>query len=254
MGKKKLLIADASEEFRMALQEYLQDSYYIRSCRDGDETLEVMESFKPDVMILDVLLPGVDGATTLQWAEARGLHTTVMATIRFESDYVLDLLERLNVDYVMVKPCQISAIAVRLADMLADQKEETEEVTLPDLRTQVDNALLEMSFQPAAHGYSAVREGLLESIRNPNQQITKTLYPEVGKRCGGNGKQVEHAIRRMIHNAWLYRDQAVWDRYFGRCAGGSITKEPTNKVFLYTVAEYIASENRNRMLYSRKSG
>ena len=254
MGKKKLLIADASEEFRMALQEYLQDSYYIKCCRDGDEALEVMESFKPDVMILDVLLPGIDGVTMLQRAEARGLHTTVMATIRFESDYVLDVLERLNVDYVMVKPCQISAIAVRLEDMLAERKEEAEEVTLPDLCTLVDNALRELSFQPASHGYSAVREGILEAIRDPNQQITKTLYPTVGKRCGGNGKQVEHAIRRMIQKAWLYRDQAVWDRYFGRCAGGSITEEPSNKVFLYTVAEYIASEHRNRVLYSRKSG
>ena len=48
MEKKRLLIADASEEFRMALQEYLQDTYVICSCREGNETLQVLESFKPD--------------------------------------------------------------------------------------------------------------------------------------------------------------------------------------------------------------
>ena len=63
MEKKRLLIADASEEFRMALQEYLQDTYVICSCREGNETLQVLESFKPDVMIVNVMLPGVDEGT-----------------------------------------------------------------------------------------------------------------------------------------------------------------------------------------------
>ena len=54
MEKKKLLIAVASEDLRMALQEYLQDSYVIRCCWEGNEVLQVLESFKPDVMIISV--------------------------------------------------------------------------------------------------------------------------------------------------------------------------------------------------------
>lgn len=254
MGKKKLLIAVASEDFRIVLQEYLQDSYVIRLAREGYETLQVLESFKPDMMILDVMLPGVDGITLLQRAEERELHTTVMAIIRFQSDYVLDALERLNVGYVMTKHSEISAIAARLEDMLAEKQETIEEVSRPDLCTLLDNALRELSFQSASHGYPAVREAVLEAIRQPNQQVTKTLYPAVGRVCGGNGKQVEHAIRRMITRAWLYRDQAVWDRYFGIGADGTVTECPKNKEFILTLAERILAESQTRNTSRRKYG
>lgn len=254
MEKKRLLIADASEEFRMALQEYLQDTYVICSCREGNETLQVLESFKPDVMIVNVMLPGVDGVTVLQRAEARGLHTTVMAIIRFQSDYLLDALERLNVGYVMTKPCEISAIAARLEDMLAEKQEEIVEITQPDMHTLVDNTLRELSFRPASHGYPPVREALLEVICHPNQQVTKTLYPAVGKICGGTDKQVEHAIRRMIKKAWMYRNQEVWNRYFGVGSGAAVTECPTNKEFLFTVAAHIITEVKTRSSRTRRTG
>ena len=252
MEKKRLLIADASEDFRMALQEYLQDSYVIRCCWEGNEVLQTLESFEPDVMIINVMLPGVDGVTVLQRAEARGLRTTVMAIIRFQSEYLLDALERLNVGYVLTKPCDLSAIAARLEDMLTEKQERDEAVTKPDVRTLVDNALRELSFQPASHGYPAVREAILEAIRQPDQQVTKTLYPAVGLICGGNGEQVEHAIRRMITRAWAYREQEVWNQYFGLGAGGSVTKCPTNKEFILTLAACIAAESRGGMSGFRK--
>ncbi len=254
MEKKKLLIADASEDFRVALQEYLQDSYVIRCCWEGNEVLQVMESFKPDVMILGVMLPGVDGVTVLQRAKARGLHTTVMAIIRFQSEYLLDALERLNVGYVITKPCDLSAIAARLEDMLTEKQERGEEVTKPDLRTVVDNTLRELSFQLASHGYPPVREAILEAIRQPDQLVTKTLYPAVGDICDGSGEQVEHAIRRMITKAWEKRDQKVWDRYFGLGAGGTVTKCPTNKDFILTLAAGIAAEYRGAAVCYRKIG
>ena len=254
MEMKKLLIADAGEEFRMALQDYLCDRYIIQVCKEGTETLQLMESFRPDVVILDLLLPGVDGVTVLQRAQARGLHATVMAIIHFQSEYLLDALERLNVGYVITKPCDLSAIAARLEDMLAEKQEKGEEVTKPDLRTVVDNTLRELSFQLASHGYPPVREAILEAIRQPDQLVTKTLYPAVGERCDGNGEQVEHAIRRMITKAWKTRDQKVWDRYFGLGAGGTVTKCPTNKDFILTLAACIAAECRGAAACYRKIG
>lgn len=254
MEMKKLLIADAGEEFRAALQDYLRDRYIIQVCKEGNETLQVMESFRPDVVILDLLLPGVDGVTLLQEAAERGLHPTVLATTRFYSDYVMDAMERLAVGYVMVKPCELSAVAARLADLLPRREEECCEVTQPDMRTVVDNVLRELSFQTHPRGYATLREALLETIRSPGQQVTKTLYPTIGKLCGGNSDQVEHAIRRMIHQAWLYRNQEIWDSYFGLGTGGTVTKCPTNKAFIMTVASRIVADNPGRAVYLRKSG
>lgn len=253
MEMKKLLIADASEEFRMAMQEYLQDCYIIQTCKEGNETLQILESFRPDVMILDLLLPGVDGVTLLQEASDRGLHPTVLATTRFYSDYVMEAMERLAVGYVMVKPCELSAVAARLADLLP-HREENCEVSQPDMRTVVDNVLRELSFQTHPRGYATLREALLETIRSPGQQVTKTLYPTIGKQCGGNSDQVEHAIRRVIHQAWMYRNQEIWDSYFGIGCDGKVTKCPTNKVFIMTVASRIVAEKPGRDVYLKKSG
>ena len=253
MEMKKLLIADASEEFRLALQDYLQDTYVIQACKEGNETLQMMESFRPDVMVLDLLLPGVDGVTLLQKAVDRGLHPTVLATTRFFSDYVLEAMERLSVGYVMVKPCELSAVAERLGDLI-QREEETCEVTQPDMRTVVDNVLRELSFQTHPRGYATLREALLETIRSPGQQVTKTLYPTIGKLCGGNTEQVEHAIRRMIHQAWTYRNQEIWDSYFGIGSDGKTTKCPTNKVFIMTVASRIVAENQRTGTCLQKIG
>ena len=253
MEMKKLLIADAGEEFRMALQDYLCDRYIIQVCKEGNETLQLMESFRPDVVILDLLLPGVDGVTLLQKAAERGLCPTVLATTRFFSDYVLEAMERLAVGYVMVKPCELSAVAARLSDLM-QREEDTCEVTKPDMRTVVDNVLRELSFQTHPRGYATLREALLETIRSPGQQVTKTLYPTIGKLCGGNAEQVEHAIRRMIKKAWAKRDQKVWDRYFGLGAGSTVTKCPTNKDFILTLAACIAAECRGGSTCLRKTG
>ncbi len=248
-----MLIADAGEEFRRTLQEYLKDDYTIRLCREGNETLQAIESYEPDVLVLDMLLPGVDGVTLLQRAVKNGLQATVLATTRFQSAYILDAVERLGVGYVIVKPCEVSAVAARLEDLMQGQREEVREVTQPDLQTVVDNVLRELSVQTHPRGYACLRAALLEAVREPGQQVTKTLYPTVGKICGGNGKQVERAIRRLIKQAWLYRDADVWNRWF---ASGTecLTQCPSNKVFICTIASRILAEKSKKDTYLWRIG
>lgn len=254
MEMKKLLIADACEECRMALQEYLQDRYTVKICREGNETLHLLETFQPDVAILDLLLPGVDGVTLLEKARERGFFAPIIATTRFTSDYMMEAVMRADVGYVMVKPCNVVAVGDRIADLLEKAEEEAvQEVTPPDLQTLVDNALWELRIPTHPRGFACLREALMETLRDPGQQITKTLYPAVGKVCGGNAEQVEHAIRRLIKQAWLCRDEAVWDRYFAAVPDGA-EKSPSNKVFISAVASRIMEDQRKNCTYSRKSG
>lgn len=235
----------------MALQEYLQESYTVRVCREGYETLQTMQSFKPDVVILDLLLPGLDGVTLLQKATDLDMHPTVLATTRFASDYMLDAMERLGVGYVMVKPCGMDAIAARLADLTREP--EVREVTQPDLPTLISNVLRELRFQTHPRGYACLREALMMEIKNPGQQVTKTLYPAVGKICGGNGEQVERAIRLVIKQAWLYRDNAGWSALFPTGADGQV-KCPSNKAFISTIASHILEKSKENGAILRKIG
>ena len=105
----KLLIAEGSEEFRQALAEKLMGAYLIRVCVEGKDALETMRSFRPDLMVLDLMLPGLDGVSLLQRASDEEDPPTVLSVSCFFNDYILEALTRLNVGYVMKKPCDIDA-------------------------------------------------------------------------------------------------------------------------------------------------
>lgn len=237
MEIRKLLIADASEEFCMALADILRGTYTVWQCQEGYRTYETLCREKPDILVLDLLLPGLDGISLLQKTAEAGLQPMVLATTGFTNDYVLDSLERLGVGYVMVKPCDIHAVVTRIGDLRQHLK--APEITRPDQRTIVSNMLLTLNVPAKLKGYACLREAILEAVRDPDQQVTKELYPKVAKLCSGNTAQVERAIRSAIQTAWERRDEQVWRMYFQPDRSGRLER-PTNAAFISTLAEKVA--------------
>ena len=97
MDRQKLLIADGTEDFRLALSEILQETYHVCSCQNGKEALALLRSFQPDVLVLDLMIPGLDGISLLQAASSEGICPMVLATTRVSNSYVLDSAYRLGV-------------------------------------------------------------------------------------------------------------------------------------------------------------
>ena len=239
---RKLLIADTTEEFRLALAEELKDDCQVKTCGDGHEALDLLQSFRPDVLVIDLLLPGVDGLTVLQRAAGMSRPPVMLAVTRYASDYILDVVAKLGVGYVMRKPCDLKAVAARLAD-LTDRQEPPAVMQIDD-RTAVTNLLLRLGFSTKLRGYTCLREALLISMENPGQSVTKILYPAVAEVCGGNRLQVEHAIRSAIHSAWLRRDERVWSHYFQSGPDGTIPR-PTNAAFITRLADRMLIQRTN---------
>ena len=235
----KLLIADAGEGFREALAEQLRGVYRIRICREGKETLETILSFKPDLVVLDMMLPGLDGVSILQEAARRGLRPTVLAITKYANDYMVEAAGRLDVGYMMLKPCDVRATAQRIQD-LAEHRNQPE-VMHPDLRTTVSNTLLHLGISTKLHGYAYLREAILEMIANPCQSVTKELYPTVGKICGADKTQVERSIRSAIGKAWDGRDEALWRLYFMGSSAEELSR-PTNAVFISCIADRLSMD------------
>ena len=241
MDTLKLLIADTGEEFRQSLANQVRGIYRIRVCQEGHQTLETMLSFKPDLVVLDMMLPGLDGVSILEAAHNCGVRPTVLAVAKWISDYMVLAASRYNVGYMMVKPCEVSAVAARLKD-LAEQLDPAE-IRNPDLRTIVSNILLNLGFSTKLRGYTYLREAILEMIENPGQSVTKVLYPEVGKRCDASRTQVERSIRSAINKAWEHRDDVLWRQYFPAGSGGELQR-PTNSLFITTIADRIIMDHR----------
>lgn len=242
MERMKLLIAEGTEDFRIALVESLRGAYRVRECGEGNEALELICSFKPDVVILDLMLPGLDGISILERAVASGVRPMVLATTRFISDYSLESAGRLGVGYVMRKPCDIRATMARLADL--SQRIRQPVVSQPDPKVHVSNLLLALGIPTKLKGYNYLREAVLLMAKDPEQSITKELYPAVAAICGGDKRNVERSSRSAIEKAWLYRDEQVWRMYFPTEAGGQL-RRPTNSEFITRLADTLQLSGDN---------
>ncbi len=234
MDGRKLLIADGSEEFRSALADLLRLSYQVRVCGDGQEALSILRSFHPDILVLDLMLPGLDGISLLHTAALDNICPVVLATTRFLTDYISESVDRLGISYVMVKPCDLRATADRINDLT--QRLQQPIVSHPDPRTQVSNLLVNLGISTKLRGYAYLREAVLLMARDPEQSITKILYPAVGNICSCNRQQVERSIRSAIEKAWLHRDNRIWQLYFPPGSDGVIPR-PSNAVFISRLAD-----------------
>lgn len=240
--KCRLLIADTVEAFRLALQEVLQDSYDIRICRDGRTALELLRRFQPDLVVLDMMLPGLDGISLLQAAAKEGIHPIVLATTRYYNDYILDSAAHLGVDYIMVKPCDITSTVDRIRDLSRGLRSVSQKP--PDPHSQASGLLLRLGISTKLHGYLYLREAILVMAGNPGLSITKELYPTVARRCGSNVIKVERSIRTAIQMAWEKRDERIWQLYFAPDSGGSIPR-PSNGTFISRLAEELLPKGEN---------
>lgn len=236
MGRLKLLIAEGNEAFRMALAEMLGDVYDLRLSGEGNEAMELLYGFQPDLVLLDLMLPGLDGITILERAVAAGVRPMVLATTRFASEYTLEQAALLGVCYVMKKPCDLRATVSRLSDLR--QRISQSPGREPDPRVHVSNLLIGLGFAPKLKGYDCLREAILRMAQDRDQSMTKELYPAVAKVCGGDYKSVEHACRTAIQKAWAIRDKKLWQLYFPT-DGMDGAKRPSNRAFISRLADAV---------------
>jgi two-component system response regulator (stage 0 sporulation protein A) len=243
---RKVLIVDAAEDFRSVLADALRGTYAVKTCDNGQDALELARTFCPDLLILDLMISGVDGLSLVQMiTQIRG-KPLVLATTRFQSEYVLDAASRIGIDYMVVKPCNIQAMIARLDDLVASQNRADR--VRPDSGATVANTLKTLGVATRNSGYTYLREAVPIFAEDPRQAITKELYPAVGKRCNVSADQVERSIRTAIEGAWNRRDEQIWKLYFTPLSDGSIRK-PSNAEFISRLAELLIHRYEQREEY-----
>ncbi len=245
MDKMKVLIADASDELRLQLTSVLQGSFSVRTTGDGREALQLFRSFQPELLVVDLILPGLDGLTLLQKLAEEGMQTMIMVSSRFDSPYVSDALQRLGVDYVVAKPYEPESIAARLLDMA----EQLDRPATPcyDPRAMVANVLLRMGIPTKYRGYAYLRAAVPILASDPAQSITKELYPAVAEECGGSANQVERCIRGAINFAWSRRSDSIWRLYFQPDGVSGEIPRPSNATFISRLAEALLLSGEKNM-------
>lgn len=244
MDKKKLLIVDSTEEFCTALEAMLKGDFCIRTVDSGEKALEILDRFTPDVMVLDMMLPGLDGIGVLERFAQRGCKPKVLAIVSMRSDYIFARMTQLEVSYVMMKPCSIAITAERVQEIATayceiPMKDRSEEQKLTAV-------LLELGVNPKHNGYHYIHDCVKSYAEDNTQSLTKELYVAVGASYGVSWQQVERSIRGALEAAWEHRDELVWRKWF---PAGTIRalKRPTNGEVICRLAEYLRLEQARKI-------
>lgn len=228
MRLPKVLIADSLEDLRYLLADLLQGYADIMTAATGPETLRLLDTFRPNVLVLDMMLPGLDGISLLYRASCHRHLPAVLALTTYSSDYLLRSFGKAGVDYAMLKPFDSDALVSRVLD-LANDITATPSGPLPD-------ALIRLGIDPKRQGFPYLVEAVCLAQRNPGQTVTKEIYPAVAKLYGSSIHQVERNIRSMIHDAWVNREETSW-RTCLQLPGGTPIPRPTNSAFIFRLAE-----------------
>jgi len=244
MEKKTLLIVDSAETFREALEATLKDEFCIHIANSGEKALEILDRFAPDVMVMDVMLPGVDGISVLQHTRQRGYATKVLATISVRSEYILDKLMQLQVSYVLLKSCSVAVAAERVREIAYAYCQIPK--TLEDEGQKLAQILLELGWNPKHNGYRYLCKAVTLYAADRTQLLTKELYVAVGKVYGVSWQQIERSIRGALEAAWKNRNDQSWYKWFP--AGTlSALKRPTNGEVICRLAEHFRLEKGRKI-------
>lgn len=234
MGDKKILIAESSVEFSEPLCDILEMHYDVCMCHSGLSVKGLLEDFLPDVLVMDLALPGLDGISLLKQICTMQVRPRILLTTCFMSPYVETVISGLGVDLVVLKPCKAEVLAERIEDLL--EEEEPHLLMRLQSRSSVSSMLLELNIPSKRRGFVYLEKGIRQYLKQPGQALTKTLYPDLAREHYTQPEAVERAIRQVIHESWEKRDDRVWRMYFTPGREGIIPR-PTNAEFISGLAE-----------------
>lgn len=239
---QRLLVADSSESFAGTIYEQLKEFFEISYCNDGQKVISTLHSFSPDLLLLDLMLPGCDGITILESICAMDERPVILVVSRIFGFYVQDSLERLGVSYAMQKPCDAVAVCNRIKELARYPKNQL----LPPAEEEetVHSMLRVLGFSSKHMGYRCLIDAIRLIAAKPNQLYTKELYPQVGKNYGCSWRQVERDIRTAIDSAWEAGDIAVWQEFIPHRTG--VVKKPTNSAVISTLGQLLSKNISTR--------
>lgn len=244
------MVIEDSRPMLCSIVEYLSKDIEINivdTAIEGVEALQKLKTVKPDIALLDLMLPGKDGFAILEELSELGMiknPTHFIVLTAMESAALTKMLFKLGVDYVMIKPYDISDLLKRIKninlnenaiysfDSTMDKKQE--------LERKVCSVLSEIGIMANLKGYKYIKSAVLLGYDDEDilGAITKSLYPAISEEYNTSPTRVERAIRHAIELAWKNEDAVLAYEAMGFSNLGS-EKRPTNSEFIHAVIEYL---------------
>ena len=245
-----VIIADNTEEFCTHLSNTLKRAngfQVLATANDGEQAIRLVTERKPDILVLDLMLAKQDGLSVLKAIAGMDRKPVTLATSRFVTDYVAAAAANLGVRYLMMKPCDMSALVERLEEIRAEKGNRSAPVKRPgnSIESLVTSIIHEIGVPAHIKGYKYLREAIIMTVEDPEMinGVTKILYPAVAKKYATTSSRVERAIRHAIEVAWDRGDVDTLQKYFGYTVSG-IKGKPTNSECIAMIADHLSLQRK----------
>lgn len=251
MEKLKILVVDDDEKYAKQICEYIKiqtDMESVGYALDGEEAVSMITETQPDAVILDIILPKLDGIGVLRRMQTIPLDKTpeVLVTSSSALGSLYDMASRYGAGYYMIKPQREEGIADAVRDMCGIRKEAgvlTNTVIKDegfDLEAMVTEYIHELGVPAHIKGYHYLRTAIMMVVKDMDllNYITKELYPEIAKAYQTTSSRVERAIRHSIEVAWTRGKPQTMNEVFGYTINTGKGK-PTNSEFIAMIADRI---------------
>lgn len=263
----EILLADDNREFTNLLAEYIsnqEDMEVTGIAYNGEEVLQIIQEAKsvPDVLILDIIMPHLDGLGVLERLREMNLspQPKVIMLTAFGQENITQRAVQLGASYYILKPFDMEVLANRVRQLFGAQaiasngsqmissSQKSNVVPIGksrNLDASITSIIHEIGVPAHIKGYQYLREAITMVYNNIEilGAITKTLYPAIAEKFKTTPSRVERAIRHAIEVAWTRGNIDSISHLFGYTINISKSK-PTNSEFIAMVADKLRIENK----------
>ena len=257
MDKLNVAIADDNTKMADMLGQMIEedkDLELVGKAHNGEEICNIIKDKEPDVVILDIIMPKMDGLSVMEKFshDTSGSKVPVFIVVSaVGQERITEDAFSLGADYYVLKPFDNTMLLnrikhIRRAGDIAEKRERKPE---RNLETDVTNIIHEIGVPAHIKGYQYLRDAIILSVNDMEMlnSITKILYPTIAKRHQTTPSRVERAIRHAIEVAWSRGKMDTIDELFGYTVSTGKGK-PTNSEFIALIADKIRLEYKNRSL------
>lgn len=265
MEKLKVFLAEDNEEMRESLLEFFRVDDRIElvgSCGDGKTAINMIEELEPSVVILDIVMPELDGFDVMSKVNLTKSPRYIIVS-QLVGDAFVSKAMRLGASYYMAKPINFNTLRERIVEFADKNNDIKPIISSPDTKIEeryysqetfkakatrsldekIANIFISVGIPAHIKGYQFLREAIKMAIKTPEiiNCITKKLYPSIAVKFDTSASKVERAIRHAIEVAWNRGKIENINNIFG-IKIYSANEKPTNGEFIALVADKMLLE------------
>lgn len=256
----KVLIADDNREFCNILKDYFnneEDFELVDVCSNGVEVIETLEKKEVEVLILDLIMPYMDGIGVLENMSQNNNENKpkIIILSAFGQENVTQKAVQLGADYYILKPFNLQVLGDRVRQVARDLQPTRENrisnsniirsASPKNMEVEVTKIIHEIGVPAHVKGYQYLRDAIMLVVDEINYlgAVTKELYPTIAQKYDTTASRVERAIRHAIELAWDRGNLDKLNKFFGYTINGEKGK-PTNSEFIAIIADRLRLENK----------